>query len=357
MKALTDISPLIQEIKEQEGPDFSCDEELLSQFIQTQQEPEPAISTRVLSVIGGALATLAFTGFLLVVGLYNSTVGLMIFGLAALAGGLIIHQFSKSLMYDSTAISLFLIGYVMFLFGLSSSNFSEQNLAFVSLIIGLASFFISQSAIIAFLGILMACGGLFTFIQMFHAPNLIHVYNLILLIAYYWVAVNEATFFNKTLKTANKYQALLSALILAFIIGLTSIANSFYHGSNPNYFYLTTVANTSAILYCSYFVLNQLQIQHKILPWLIYVLIILLMALSAYTPGISGTLLIVLLSYRTNFKPGLAIGIAAFVYFISNFYYNLNINLLNKSLLLIGSGLLFLALYGLILKLKSNEQD
>ena len=86
-------------------------------------------------------------------------------------------------------------------------------------------------------------------------------------------------------------------------------------------------------------------------------LIILLMALCAYTPGISGTLLIILLSYRTNFKPGLAIGIAAFVYFISNFYYNLNINLLNKSLLLIGSGLLFLALYGLILKLKSNEQD
>jgi uncharacterized membrane protein len=357
MKVSTNIQDQLQEIKVQEGPDFSCDEELLTQFIQTQQEPEPAISTRVLSFVGGTLATLTFIGFLLVAGLYNSTFGLIIFGLGSLTGGIILHNYSKSLIYDSTAISLFLIGFVLFLFGLSSADAEDETLALASILIGLTTYFISQSSLISFVAILMASGGFLYLINEINAPNLLHLYNFVLVGLFCLTALNEAYFFTKTYKTANKYQTLFAALIVSLIVGLFPITRNLHFGLNFQYFFLSSVAPSLAIVYFSYVGLNQLNSKGKALHWVILGLLSILLFLCAFTPGISGTLLIIILSYKIKFRPGLAIGIVTFVYFISGFYYNLELSLLNKSLLLIGTGITFLALYNLILKLQTNEQD
>ena len=59
-----------------------------------------------------------------------------------------------------------------------------------------------------------------------------------------------------------------------------------------------------------------------------------------------------------TFKEKLFFGasVISLIYTLSRFYYNLNMSLLHKSELLMASGLVFLILYFLILKLTKNEK-
>jgi len=89
----------------------------------------------------------------------------------------------------------------------------------------------------------------------------------------------------------------------------------------------------------------------------IYALSILLLLPTVLSPAISGAILIILLSFLVNYKTSLVIGIAAFIYFVSQYYYDLHFTLLTKSILLFSSGILFLGLYLLThKKLTSNEK-
>lgn len=186
---------------------------------------------------------------------------------------------------------------------------------------------------------------------------MLHFYNLLVVLSFYWVCTNEGFFLSKTFKTAHKYQALRAALLLSVITGLAPLGENSYGGLTGNYTWFSAIANTALILVCSHFIMEQLSIQRLLSKIIIYTLSILLLALCAYSPGISGTLLIILLSFKTNYKWGLAIGILAFVYFISRFYYDLNLSLLQKSGLLLGSGIVFLALYFLLIKSTTHEQE
>jgi len=78
---------------------------------------------------------------------------------------------------------------------------------------------------------------------------------------------------------------------------------------------------------------------------------------TAFSPVILGILLIILLSFLVNYKLGLSVGILTFIYFICQYYYDLNYTLLTKSILLFSSGILFLIFYIFIHKyLGSNEK-
>jgi len=77
---------------------------------------------------------------------------------------------------------------------------------------------------------------------------------------------------------------------------------------------------------------------------------------TAISPAISGSLLLLLLSFKVNYRTGVALGIMGFIYSIGMFYYDLNITLLQKSLIMFGSGVFFILLYFLIFK-KSNSHE
>ncbi len=78
---------------------------------------------------------------------------------------------------------------------------------------------------------------------------------------------------------------------------------------------------------------------------IIYILSVLLLTSTLLSPAISGAFLIILVSVLVHYKTGLAIGILAFIYFIIQYYYDLNFTLLTKSILLMSSGVVFLAFY------------
>src|SRR5690606_13137026 len=78
---------------------------------------------------------------------------------------------------------------------------------------------------------------------------------------------------------------------------------------------------------------------------------------TLYAPSISGALLIVLLSFLVNYRTGFAIGIIALIYFVVQYYYDLNLSLLTKSIILFSSGTVFLVFYFFFTKMtKDNEK-
>jgi len=90
---------------------------------------------------------------------------------------------------------------------------------------------------------------------------------------------------------------------------------------------------------------------------LIYALSVLILIPTIFSPSISGAIVIVLLSFLVNYKTGLAIGIISIIYFVSQYYYDLNFTLLTKSIILFVSGIIFLVFYLFTTKnLSANEK-
>jgi uncharacterized membrane protein len=126
---------------------------------------------------------------------------------------------------------------------------------------------------------------------------------------------------------------------------------------NIDYIWISSVVIISAIIYLLFKlfkILNINNIQHKIG---ICIFAVLALLPTTFSPTISGAILLILLSFYVNYKTGLALGIIAFIYFIARYYYDLNLTLLTKSILLFSSGVLFIALYLFIhKKLTTNEK-
>ena len=79
--------------------------------------------------------------------------------------------------------------------------------------------------------------------------------------------------------------------------------------------------------------------------------------MAVFSPATCGALLILLISFHTGHRLGLILGVVGVIYFVGQFYYNLHYTLLIKSMIMFGTGTMFLAAW-LILKktLKRYEQ-
>lgn len=155
------------------------------------------------------------------------------------------------------------------------------------------------------------------------------------------------------------YNPVRIGLIFSFVAGLAFLGKKGlgFFPISPNYIWLSSVIIIPVIIYLIsllFNILNITKIQHKTV---IYIFAVLAFLPTVFSPAISGAILIILLSFFVNYKTGLVLGIIAFIYFISQYYYDLNFTLLTKSILLFSSGVIFIALYLFThKKLTTNEK-
>ena len=153
------------------------------------------------------------------------------------------------------------------------------------------------------------------------------------------------------------YNPIKTGLIISFVSGLLFLGKKGIFSISPDYIWLSSIVIIATIVYlvsmlCG--LLGIIKVEHKIG---INLFTVLLLLTTAFSPAISGAILVILLSFLVNYKTGLVLGIIALVYFISQYYYDLNLTLLTKSILLFSSGVLFIALYLFTRKkLATNEK-
>jgi hypothetical protein len=110
MKNKNDIKELLDYFQNMEDNPLQFDEEAIVSAYQ-KDNGNQSLSIKILSVFGGILASLAFLGFLFIAGLYNSNVGLLVFGGIFIAGSIWINKEYDKIIIDTLSVSTFIIGF------------------------------------------------------------------------------------------------------------------------------------------------------------------------------------------------------------------------------------------------------
>lgn len=357
MEQLSAKKELIDAIRIEEGARFECDETAILKEYELLNENKSSLAIKVLTVVGGIIATLSFIGFLALTGLYNSEVGTLVFGALFLIVALLLNIKQDKLIIDTFSISLFSAGLIMFAFGLSQVNVNENTIALIVILVGVSSLVLTQNYVISFIAVLIISGGFFFLIVTNNLFELIPLYTVVitLLLSYFYLNEAKILAFNK--KVAKLYNPVRISLLFSFIASLILSGSGDFSFVAQSRIWISSLVLIALILYLVYLIILKIEIETIQTKLLIYTLTSLILFPTIFSPSIPGSLVIILLSFLVNYKTGLAIGILAFLFFIVLYYYNLNLTLLTKSIVLFSSGIVFLLFYLFTaLKLRSNEK-
>ena len=357
MDKSTNITTLLDSIRLSEGAEFEYDEKAIFNEYKNQKENKSSLAIKVLSIFGGFLATLAFLGFLAIVGLYDSEFGLLIFGIGFIISAIWLNKEFDKLIIDTFSISIYVIGFALFAFGLSEMKVDENTISILICVIALCSLFITQNYILSFISVLAISGSFLTLIISNDLYDLIHLYIAVFTLLLTYLFLNEAKIISLNRKLSKLYNPIRIGLVISLLFGLIIIGKRHLIPISENHIWLSSIVMIFVIIYLVYTISKINEIESLKGKLLIYSLSCLILISTMYSPAISGAIIIILLSFLVNYKTGLVIGTISFIYFISQYYYDLNFTLLIKSIILFSSGIVFLLFYLFTTKkLNTNEK-
>jgi uncharacterized membrane protein len=356
MKTKEEIKEILDYFQANEEKPVEFDDDAIVSSYQKNNGTQ-SLAIKILSVFGGILASIAFLGFLLIAGLYNSETGLLIVGCIFLVGAILVSKQYDKIIIDTVSVSFFILGFLLLGYGFSQLDVNNNTICVLFFIIALAAIGIAQNYILSFISTLIVNGSVLTLILSNKYEDLIHIYvSALALILTYWF-LKEAKIVTTNKALSKLYNPIRIGLTFSFIAGFAFLGIRWIHWFSPDYVWFSSVIIVSAIIYLVSGLFDVLNVTKKWHKTTIYIFTTLVLLPTAFSPAISGAILILLLSFLVNYKTGFVLGIIAFIYFISQYYYDLNFTLLTKSILLFSSGVLFLVLYLFTYKkLTTNEK-
>jgi len=356
MKQETEINELINEIRAAEPGVIEFDQAAIHAEYQLMAGEKSSLAIKILTIFGGLLATMAMLGFFAIADIFESEISCMIFGVIFIAVSIGLNKITSKLIIDTFSTTLFASGLLLIGIAFDQFNFNQNILPIIFIVIGICSIILSQRYILSFISILLINGSILGWIEMHRQYPLIHVYVAVTTVVLVFWFLKEAKIISTGKKISKLYNPVRIGLTISYLIGLfLTVKNVFYQQAISNT-WISSVFTISASLFVVYTLCNVLQVTQMKNKFLIYLISLLVLASTALMPAISGSILIILLSFRVNFKTGLAIGILSFIYFVSQYYYDLSFSLLTKSYMLMATGVLFLLIYLFTYKkLQTNE--
>lgn len=352
----TNIKPLLDYLQNLVQKPLNFDEEAIATAYQKSAEKQ-SLSIKVLSILGGLLGSLAFLGFLVITGLYDSKVGLILFGVIFIAGAMLTSKVYDKIIIDTFNVSFYIIGLATIGIGLDKFRINEESLSIIFFFIALITLSIVRSYMLSFIAVLLASSSILALIISSNNYNFTHAYVAVVTVFMSYFILNEAKLITQN-KTANRlYEPIRIGLIFSFLFGLFILGKRDLLPLSQDLIWLSGILVVCAVIYTLTKVMEVLHIHQKRQKIYIYVSCILVLLPSMLAPAVSGALLILLLCFLVNYKTGFAIGVISLIYFIGQYYYDLHFTLLTKSILLFSSGMLFIVLYLFFhRKLTSNEK-
>jgi hypothetical protein len=357
MDKLTGKKELLDSICLSEGSAFVYDENAIMEEYHSLDENKSSLTIKILSIFGGLLATLAFLGFLAIAGLYNSEFGLLIFGIGFIISSIWLNKVYDQLIIDTFSISTYIIGVALLALGLSKMNIDENIIAILISVIALGSLMITQNFILSFISVLSVSGSFLFLIISNNSYDLIHLYVAVNTLILTFLFLNEAKIVSSNKTFSQLFDPVRIGIVVSLLFGLISVGKRNLIPISQNFIWLSSVVLILVTMYLVYKIINIVEINAAKNKIAIYALSGLILIATIFSPSISGAIVIILLCFLVNYKTGLAIGIISIIYFISQYYYDLNLTLLSKSIILFVSGIIFLIFYLFIDKnISSNEK-
>lgn len=339
----------LEALQASSGRQIAINQEALLAEFRHDQENEGTLGMKILSILGAFLATFFFLGFIFVANIYDSSTGLMITGLLLLGVGYFLTVGKqRGLLADAFSVSLSVCGYVMLLIGLAEPLNSERALAVAGLLIGGLLVAIHENRLITFLATVSVAGwGLF--LLAWDGSNAaVHIYVMFTaLLLTVWFEL-EATLLKASDIVCRRYDGIRAGLVFALLIGAYYLSD--FRWWMEAYQYPNWYASV-VLIPLTGFVAWRALTRFVAVPGqrVIYLAGVLTLLLpTIFAPAICAALLALLLAWKAGYKTGTAIATVALIYFVSRYYYDLNLTLFTKSVVLVVSGLLFLLAYRLL---------
>ncbi|MFC4221755.1 DUF4401 domain-containing protein [Flagellimonas marina] len=357
MGKLEDIQQHLANIKSLEGDSFAYDEQAILKEYEKRNGEKSNFIIKILSIFGGILASIAFLGFLFILGLYESEVAMLVVGIGLIVVSIFLTKTFDALIMDTIGISLFVLGMVLFIAGLLIFEVNENIITILVMTIAFGSLFVVHNPILSFFAFLILSGGLLTLIISNDIYSVIHLYINLHALALAYVFLNEPGMITSDLKLVKLYDPLRISLVFSLLFGLMATAKQGFLFMSQSYFWMSSLVLILILMYLVSLLIKTFKVESTNTKLWVYLFSALTLLPTLFAPAIPGALLIALLSFKVNYKTGLSIGIVSLVYFVIQYYYDLNYTLLTKSIILFSSGLVFLLFYVFLTKkLKSNEK-
>jgi len=349
MKKEHEVNNLLLFMQETAGAETAGKEEAILKAYQKAYANKSGISIKVLTIVGGLLANLFFLGFLFLIDVADSPATMLLLGFSFIAKSIFLCKKFEQAFLDTLAVTIYASGLCMVAWGLLQGNASE-NLAYVLLmIIGAVSLFLFDNYILCFLSALVVTTCLLCLLSNTKANFMVPVYTALMAVAYTAWLKWEAELITTHKKLATLYNPVRLALTCSLLGACYYITTRFWIGYFSIHLYLIpSLVMIAAILYALPAILRTLAITQSRQKIMAYAGVVLLLAPTVYAPAISGALLIMTWSFLVNYKTGFVVGIIGLVYFIAQYYYDLQFTLLTKSLWMMTSGGVFILLYLLL---------
>lgn len=353
-------------LNDMQALEIEADYDKLSAAFNTEEQTvKPHIGIYILSFLAGLISSGIICFLIFALGIFDSEYEIAVISSVLIITTLLISYFTKGVFLDAILFCLFILGQVGVTIALASILNSETMVISILLIINAISLIIVRQQLLKFICIFNI---LILLLYWFSAQDFrlnyfqFTIYQIFLTLATYVIFNIESLFLTKSKFTNGIYKPLRTALIIILFgsfLWLNISAQWGFDNMNvhiPNFFfYFPSIVNIILIDLTIFNILKK-KLNVSLYNNLgIIGLVTIIIGLTYRDPSISTCLLLMLLSFKVNSKSGYIFAIIAFLYFLTEYYYNLSFSLLYKSITMIATGLLFGLLYFISKKQLHND--
>lgn len=300
------------------------------------------LTIRVISIIGGILTAIFFLGFLALASIIKSADSCLIIGGFLLIATLTISRVVVSSFLDAMNITLYIAGCVLIGFGINANI----DLLFTILIgISILTFLLSKGFILPFLSVILFNISLFGEVAyIFSSFYPLQIAVVPIIAAFLFTNLFEMKLFARVEKYSYKYRPFHAGLFISCIISLSGLSINYLTSETNS---LIVACFISVFIWIGLLIMIQrimrvMKVENPVYQVGIYILCIIICLPTVFAPYLSGSLLLILICFHYGYKAECAAALLLFIYAVSKYYYDLNLNLLIKSITLFFIGIAFI---------------
>ena len=331
--------------------------EKLGEQLHQDKAHKYSLGIKLLAFAGALVGACMFLVFLFIADVIRSgqslfTLGLVFWGVSL---AMSYTKETKGLMYEPSLLVLNIFGKLLILFSETIFDYEHRTLGYFILFLAIEgiTLIISKNLITRFFAaVLLPCllVGTFWKLEIYESIHFVVGFTAWLCA---WLWSEESFILSKYPRNISYFYPLGFGLAIALIIVLSTNVYREFSDTYFKHWWISSVLIWALLWQQVRYIVKLLQIPSK---WhiLIYLALILLLSPTIFTPGVSFSLLIIVVGFRVGNVWLSTLGIIALFFFVNAFYYNLNLSLLLKSITLMIAGVLFIGLFFVIKKWKTS---
>lgn len=298
-----------------------------------------SLTIQALSIIGGILTAIFLLGFMFVSSIIDTEISAMIIGVILIVATLFINRSSTASFLDAMDITLYVAGAMLLGYGL----FQNLVLLFIILmIISVPTFLFSKGFILPFLSvILFAFAFLGEISQLTFSWKLLQIGMILILAAFLLTNVYETKVSLVFKNHLAKYRPFHAGLFVSCVASLAILSIRSWI-IDIGFFWIPSVAIWTGFFIIVRKIMEVMEIKPIAKQAGVYALCLIICLPTLFAPYLSGSLLLILICFHYGYRTECATALLLFIYAISKYYYDLNLNLLLKSITLFFTGVALL---------------